>query len=255
MAFLFDSHAHLDDPKFDDDRKSLITGLSERGIGAVLNPGADRVSSLAAVDLARSYDDIYAAVGTHPHEAAAFTEDDYRLYLELIESGAAVAIGEIGLDYFYENSPREIQQRVFRRQMELAVRTSFPVLIHSREADADTYRILSEFSGVRGVMHCYSGSVEMAKRYLDLGYYISLAGPVTFKNARVPKEVAAFVPIDRLMIETDSPYLSPEPRRGKRNDPGNLSYIAETIANIRGISYDELAERTSENTRKLYGIV
>ncbi|MDO5689585.1 MAG: TatD family hydrolase [Tissierellia bacterium] len=253
MEYLIDSHAHLDDPRFDEDRDQLITQLNELGVDLVINPGADRTSSEKAISLSEIYENIYAAVGTHPHDADGFTEEDFAYYKQAASLPKVVAIGEIGLDYYYDNSPRELQKTVFRRQLELAEEVQLPVLIHSREADQDTFALLEEFQGrVKGVMHCYSGSVEMAKRYLGLGYYISLAGPVTFKNARVPKEVAAMVPADRLLVETDSPYLSPEPKRGKRNDPSKVVYVAREIAKLRGMSYEELAKLTRENTLRLF---
>lgn len=255
MALIIDSHAHLDDPKFDEDRIEIIESLNENRIELVINPGADRPTSEAAFELAHKYDNIYAAIGTHPHSADELTNDDIERYREMAKSDRVVAIGEIGLDYYYDNSPRELQKEAFIKQMELAEELKLPVVIHTRDASGDTYDILESFKDrVYGVMHCYSGSVEMAKRYLDLGYYISLAGPVTFKNSRVAKEVAAAVPIDKLLIETDSPYLSPEPRRGRRNEPKNTLYVAECIAELRNMDLDDLIEKTNENTKKVFNL-
>lgn len=255
MALIIDSHAHLDDPKFDEDRIEIIESLKENRIELVINPGADRPTSEAAFELAHKYDNIYAAIGTHPHSADELTDDDIERYREMAKSDRVVAIGEIGLDYYYDNSPRELQKEAFIKQMELAEELKLPVVIHTRDASGDTYDILESFKDrVYGIMHCYSGSVEMAKRYLDLGYYISLAGPVTFKNSRVAKEVAAAVPIDKLLIETDSPYLSPEPKRGRRNEPKHTLYVAECIAEIRNMDLDELIEVTNENTKRVFNL-
>lgn len=255
MALIIDSHAHLDDPKFEADRVDIIESLKESGIELVINPGADRPTSEAAFELANLYDNIYAAVGTHPHSADELTDKDLDRYREMAKSERVIAIGEIGLDYYYDNSPRDLQKEAFIKQMKLAEELNLPVIIHTREASGDTYDILESFKDkVYGVMHCYSGSVEMAKRYLDLGYYISLAGPVTFKNSRVAKEVAAAVPIDKLLIETDSPYLSPEPKRGRRNEPKHTLYVAECIAEIRNMDLDELIEVTNENTKRVFNL-
>ncbi|MDO5718306.1 MAG: TatD family hydrolase [Tissierellia bacterium] len=255
MNLVFDSHAHLDDERFDDDREVIIQNLKKDGIAFVVNPGADRKSSEDAYKLANKYDCIYAAVGTHPHSADELDEEDLERYREMASSDRVVAIGEIGLDYYYDNSPRDMQKDAFIKQLEIAKEVDLPVIIHSREAAEDTYNILREYSGaVSGIIHCYSGSVEMAKKYIDLGYYISLAGPVTFKNAKTPKEVAKFVPIDRLLVETDSPYLTPEPKRGKRNEPANTIFTARYIAELRGMDEDDLFRITTENAKRVYRI-
>lgn len=253
MNLLIDSHAHLDDPKYDEDRLEIITNLESDGIEYVINPGADRPTSEAAFLLANEHDRIFAALGTHPHSADELTDEDIERYRELAKSDRVVAIGEIGLDYYYDNSPRDIQKEAFIKQMELAEELGLPVIIHSREASGDTYDIIESFKDrVYGIMHCFSGSPEMAERYLELGYYISLAGPVTFKNARVPKEVAEIVPMDKLLVETDSPYLSPEPRRGRRNVPKNTLYVAEVIAEIKNMDLDEFVAMTNENTKRVF---
>lgn len=252
-----DSHVHLDDSRFDLDRDNLIRTLKDNKIELVINIGADEDSSERSVELADRYENIYAVVGVHPHSAKDLEGRDLSSIIKMLENDKVVAIGEIGLDYYYDNSPRDIQKKWFKEQINLALRLNKPVVIHSRDADKDTFDIIKsgvEEGGLTGVMHCYSGSVELAKEYLKLGFYISLGGPVTFKNARVPKEVAKEVALDRLLIETDCPYLSPEPYRGKRNEPMFVSYVAEEIAKIKGISIEEVAEVTTQNAKKLFGI-
>ena len=233
---LIDSHAHLDDERFDKDRDDIIKSLYESYVELVINPGADLNSSIKAVALAEKYDNIYAAVGVHPHSASEMDQSTMDILRSFAAREKVVAIGEIGLDYYYDNSPRDVQRRWFREQLRLAKEVDLPVIIHSRDAAGDTMEILKEEQDGRltGVLHCYSGSVEMAEEYIKLGFYISLAGPVTFKNAKVPKEVAKAVPLDKLLIETDSPYMTPEPYRGKRNEPKYVRYVAETIAELGG---------------------
>ncbi|NLX62749.1 MAG: TatD family hydrolase [Tissierellia bacterium] len=253
---LIDSHAHLDDRRFDKDRDEIIKSLEEAGVELVINPGADVSSSIKAVALAEKYPNIYAAVGVHPHDAKTMDENTIDLLRSFTKREKVVAIGEIGLDYHYDNSPRDVQRKRFREQLALAKEVGLPVIIHSRDAAKDTYDILEEAQdgSLKGVMHCYSGSIEMAMEYIKLGFYISLAGPVTFKNARVAKEVAKAVPIDRLLIETDAPYLTPEPYRGKRNEPVYVRYVAGTIAELRGMTFEEVAKKTAENTKRLFNI-
>ncbi|NLW40507.1 MAG: TatD family hydrolase [Tissierellia bacterium] len=254
---LIDSHAHLDDRRFDRDRDRLIKSLKEFGVELVINPGADLSSSIKAVSLAEEYDNIYAAVGVHPDSAKEMDESTIGLLKSFTNREKVIAIGEIGLDYYYDNSPRDVQRKRFIEQLNLAKEVNLPVIIHSREANKDTFDILKEAQdgSLRGVMHCFSGSVEMAMEYIKLGFYISLAGPVTFKNARVPKEVAKAVPLDKLMIETDAPYLTPEPYRGKRNEPIYVRYVAGTIAELKGLTFEEVAKQTAENTKRLFNIV
>lgn len=253
---LIDSHAHLDDERFDKDRDGIIKSLEDSGIELVINPGSDVSSSIKAVALSEKYDNIYAAVGIHPHDVKDMDENTIELLRSFSKRKKVVAIGEIGLDYYYDNSPRDVQRNRFREQLRLAKEVGLPVIVHSRDAAGDTFDILKEEQDgtLRGVLHCYSGSVEMAMDYINLGFYISLGGPVTFKKSRVPKEVAKAVPIDRLLIETDSPYLTPEPYRGKRNEPIYVRYVAGVIAEIRGMTFEELASKTTENTKKLFGI-
>lgn len=255
MKRLFDSHAHLDDEAFDYDREKVIENLKENNIGWVLNPGADMLSSKRAVKLASEFENIYAAIGIHPHDAENFKEEDILELKELSKNKKVVAIGEIGLDYHYDNSPRDIQRKVFKRQMDLAYELNLPVAIHSRDATGETFEILNEYKGnVKGIIHCYTGAIEMAKRYIDLGYYISIAGPVTFKNARVVKEMAKEVPVDRLLIETDSPYMAPTPFRGKRNEPKYVRYVAEEIAALKEMDVDDLIAITRQNTVDILNI-
>lgn len=251
-----DTHAHLDDERFDEDRDELIRELPGRGVSRVINPGIDIESSKECIDLSEKYEIIYAGIGIHPHEASKVEGD----YLNILDSMAqhkkVVAIGEIGLDYYYDFSPREIQKRVFAEQIELAAKLRLPIIIHNRDSHEDMLDILRANKDLLkgGVMHSYSGSWEMAKIVLDLGLHISLGGPVTFKNAKKPVEIAENIPLDRLLIETDSPYLTPVPYRGKRNDPGHVGLVAEKIAEIRGMASEEVGRITTDNAIQLFGI-
>ena len=253
---LIDSHAHLDDNRFDADRDRLIKSLKEFGIDLIINPGSDLQTSIKAVSLAEQYENIYAAVGVHPHSAKEMDDSTVEILKSFTNRDKVVAIGEIGLDYHYDNSPRDVQRKRFIEQLHLAKEVNLPVIIHSRDAAGDTFDILKDAQdgSLEGVLHCYSGSVEMAREYIKLGFYISLAGPVTFKNSRVLKEVAKDVPLDKLLIETDSPYLTPEPYRGKRNEPIYVRYVAGTIAEVRGLAFEEVAKATSENAKRLFRI-
>lgn len=253
---LIDSHAHLDDRRFDRDRKDIINSFEENDISLVINPGADLSSSIKAVNLAEEYENIYAAVGVHPHSAKEVDESTIEILKSFTNREKVVAVGEIGLDYHYDNSPRDIQRKWFTEQMKLAKEVDLPIIIHSRDAQQDTFDLLKaeQDGNLEGVLHCYSGSVEMAREYIKLGFYISIAGPVTFKNARVLKEVAREIPLDKMLIETDAPYLTPEPNRGKRNEPVYVRFVAATIAEAKGISFEEVAKRTAENTKRLFRI-
>ena len=252
---LFDTHAHLNDEAFHADRDTLIAGLPQAGIGLVMNPGCDQPSSQEAVALANRWDHVYAAVGSHPDAADRVDEDLIRYYRSLCKACPKVkAIGEIGLDYHYEDVPRQIQQQAFRMQMELARELDLPVIIHEREAHEDGLAIIRQFPEVTGVFHCYSGSAELAKILVDLGYYIGFTGVLTFKNARKAVETAACVPIERIVLETDCPYMSPEPFRGKRNDPSRLIYMADRLAQIRQMDLEEIRRITTENGKRLYRI-
>ena len=252
---LFDTHAHYDGSQFDQDREAVLAGLPDRGVSLAVNPGCDIPSSRKAVELAHTWPFLYAAVGYHPENCAPYTPADLDVIRELAGAPKVVAIGEIGLDYYWEeNPPREHQQRVFRDQMALAGELNLPVIVHDREAHADSLAIVKEFPGVRGVFHCYSGSAEMAKDLVKLGWMISFTGVLTYKNARKAVEAAQAVPLERIMIETDSPYMAPVPHRGKRNDSGYVRHVCEKLAEIKGISYEECARITMENGKRFFSI-
>lgn len=252
---LFDTHAHMDDRAFDEDREALLSRLPEEGIGLLMNPGCSLASSRAACALAKNYDYIYAAVGSHPDVAVEVCPEVLEQYRVLIRENPKVrAIGEIGLDYHYEDIPREIQKDAFRAQMALAAELNLPVIVHEREAHGDGMAIVREFPTVTGVFHCYSGSLEMARELISLGWYIGFTGVLTFKNARKALEVAAALPLERIVLETDCPYMSPEPFRGKRNDPGKLYRMAQALAALRGLSEEAVQRVTLENGRRLYRI-
>ena len=252
---LFDTHAHMDDRAFDTDRKTLLEDLPNQGIAFLMNPGCSLASSRNADQLSREFDYIYAAVGSHPDAADEVNEavlDEYRMLCK--QNPKIKAIGEIGLDYHYEDIPRDLQQKAFRAQMALAAELKLPAIVHERDAHEDGMKILEEFPSVTGVFHCYSGSLEMAKWLVNRGWYIGFTGVLTFKNARKALEVAAGIPLERLVLETDCPYMAPEPFRGKRNDPGKLYRMAEKLAQIRGLPVEEIHRITTENGKWLYGI-
>ena len=253
---LFDTHAHYDDERFDTDREELLASLPGKDVDLVINAGSDMPSSRTSVALAEKYPYIYAAVGVHPHEAKSLTEADCDELLELAKHPKVVAIGEIGLDYHYDLSPRDIQREAFARQIELAKTAGLPFVVHEREACKDCLDILkAQGVGERaGVMHCFSGSRETAKILLDMGMYISVGGPVTFKNNVKTVDMVEYVPLDRLFIETDSPYLTPVPHRGKRNDSSYVYHVAAKIAEIKGISVEEAAAATKANAIKFFKI-
>ncbi|MGM9659401.1 MAG: TatD family hydrolase [Faecousia sp.] len=252
---LFDTHAHMDDRAFDEDRENLLAALPGQGIGLLMNPGCSLESSRNAAALAERYDYIYAAVGSHPDAADEVTPavlDAYRMLCK--QNPKVLAVGEIGLDYHYEDIPRERQQEAFRAQMALAEELGQPVIVHEREAHEDGMRIVEEFPTVKGVFHCYSGSAEMAKWLVSRGWYIGFTGVLTFKNARKAVETAASIPLDRIVLETDCPYMSPEPFRGRRNDPGRLYRMAEALAQIRNLPVEQIHDITMENGKRLYRI-
>ena len=251
----FDTHAHYDDERFDADRLALLDKMPENGIELIVNPGCEEGSSRTAVELSRRFVHVYAAVGWHPEHAAAFGEDSVEMIRRWAEEPKVRAIGEIGLDYYYDDGPpREVQRRVFDRQLALAGELGLPVIVHDREAHADAMKLVRAHPEVRGVFHCYSGSPEMARELLSLGWYLSFTGSITFKNARRAPEVLAACPFDRIMLETDSPYLAPVPHRGERNDSRFLPFIAERIAEIKGVSIDEVERVTWDNGRRFFGI-
>ena len=252
---LFDTHAHMDDEAFDADREELLRALPEQGIALLMNPGCSLASSRAACDLAEKYDYIYAAVGSHPDAADEVNQETLEAYRMLCKQNPKVkAIGEIGLDYHYEDIPREIQLRAFRDQMALARELNLPVIVHEREAHEDGMAVVREFPEVTGVFHCYSGSAEMARQLVKLGWYIGFTGVLTFKNARKALEVARSIDLSRIVLETDCPYMSPEPFRGRRNDPGKLYRMAQVLGQLRGIPAEEAAGIALENGKRLYGI-
>lgn len=254
---LFDSHCHINDSKFAGDLAKVLQNAADAGVTKLAVVGADWESSRSAVDFARRYPQCYAMVGVHPHDSDTYCdemENDLRDWA--LNEEKVVAIGEIGLDYYRDLSPRDVQQIVFRRQIRLAQETGLPFAIHTRDAMADTIRILREEKKgrYRGVFHCFSGSWEQAKVALELGFYISLAGPVTFPNAPKLAKVAENVPLDHLLVETDCPYLSPQPRRGKRNEPANVRFVAEKIAELRHLTGEEVAVATYQNACRLFNI-
>ena len=250
---LFDTHAHMDDRRFDSDREEVLESLKEKGVGLVMNPGCSLESSRNAIALAERYDFVYAAVGSHPDVADEVNEQVLEEYRKLCKLHNKVkAIGEIGIDYHYEDIPRDLQLRAFRMQMELAREVKLPVIVHEREAHEDGMAVVREFPDVTGVFHCYSGSAEMARQLVDKGWYIGFTGVLTFKNARKAIETAQAIPIDRIVLETDCPYLAPVPFRGKRNDSTKLCYVAEMIAQIKGISVAEVEAITCRNAYALY---
>ena len=252
---LFDTHAHMDDRAFDADRAELLASLPQQGLALVMNPGCSLASSRNADALSREYDYIYAAVGSHPDAADEVNEQVLEQYRLLCSNNPKIkAIGEIGLDYHYEDIPRDLQKAAFRAQMQLAQELNLPVIVHEREAHADALEILDECPTVTGVFHCYSGSAEMAKELVRRGWYIGFTGVLTFKNAKKALEVAVTVPKDRLVLETDCPYMAPEPFRGKRNHPGYLYRMAEKLAELWELPVEEVQAITLENGKRLYHI-
>ncbi|MFC4777171.1 TatD family hydrolase [Paenibacillus sp. GCM10023252] len=258
MTYSFmDTHTHLDSEKFDGEREEIIARATEAGISHLINIGFNRDTIPTTLELAEQYDFIYAAVGWHPVDSIDMKPEDLEWIEQLCAHPKVVAIGEIGLDYHWDTSPKDVQQRVFREQIRLARKVKKPIVIHNRDAHEDVVRILREEHAeeVGGVMHCFSGSWETAKQCLDMNFYISFGGPLTFQNARVPKEVLGKVPLDRILIETDSPYMAPHPKRGKRNESSYVVLVAEAAAEILGKSLEEIAKITTENGKNCFGIV
>ena len=255
---LFDTHAHYDDKRFDEDRDEILNSMPKNGVGLILNPGCDIETSKKAIEYAEKYSHVYAAVGIHPEYIEEIELDSTIKELKTLalSSKRIKAIGEIGLDYYWVKEPelRAKQAELLRRQLALAKKLDMPVIIHDREAHADTLKIVEEFPEVKGVFHCYSGSTEMAQRLISLGYLISFTGVITYKNAKKAVEVVENIPLDKLMIETDSPYMSPEPFRGKRNSSLYVYRMAEAIADIKNIPLDEVINQTTENGKKLFNI-
>ncbi len=252
---LFDTHAHYDSGAFNGDRMEVLASMPEKGVGLILNPGCDQETSRMAVSLANAFPFVYAAVGVHPSDCETYNDQVEEELRKLAADPKVKAIGEIGLDYYWEdNAPAEVQKAVFRRQMDLARELKLPVIIHDREAHRDCLEIVKEYPDLKGVYHCYSGSLEDAKILVKLGWMISFTGVVTYKNARKSLEVIEWLPMDHIMIETDSPYLTPEPFRGKRNDSGHVRYVAETIARVKDLEVEEVVRITTENGKRFFNI-
>lgn len=254
---MIDSHVHLDDEAFEEDREEVIKSLSENGIELVINNSSDLPSSERSVKLSNKYENIYAAIGVHPHEASSYNDEVEKRLIELSKDKKVVAIGEIGLDYYYDNSPRDVQKEVFKRQIELAAKLKKNIVIHSRDAAKDTFDILKEAHekyDFTALIHCFSQAVDMMREYLKMGDYIALGGAVTFKNAKTPKEVAKVVDLDRLLLETDCPYMTPVPYRGKRNEPKFVKFSCQYIADLRQMDAGELEKITAINTKRFFGI-
>ena len=252
---LFDTHAHVNDQAFDADRETLLQSLPEQGVQYLMNVGCSLESSRECVALAQKYPYIYASIGSHPDSADEVNDAVLEEYRKLCKLNPKVkAIGEIGLDYYYEDIPRDVQKKAFTMQLELARELEMPVIVHQRDAHEDGLTIVRQFPDVTGVFHCYSGSAEMARQLVELGWYIGFTGVLTFKNARKAIETAQAIPLDRIVIETDCPYMAPEPFRGKRNDPGKVFRMAEKLAELRGISPEEAQRITLENGKRLYRI-
>ena len=253
---IFETHAHYDDKAFDEDRENLLPELYQNGITTIINVSSDLASIKRTLSLAEKYPYIYGAVGVHPSDSGELTEETFLELTKACRHEKVVAVGEIGLDYYWQEPEKEIQKKWFERQLLLAQEVSLPVIIHSREAAKDTLdmmRVLhAEKSG--GVIHCFSYSKEMAAEFLKLGYYFGIGGVVTFQNAKKLREAVAYIPIDKILLETDSPYLAPVPNRGKRNNSGNIPYIAQEIAQIKGVSYEEIIAATRQNSERLFGV-
>ena len=250
----FDTHAHYDSGAFNADREEILAALPEAGVALVVNPGCEVRSSETAIALAERFPHVWAAVGIHPEDMADMSDGDLDKIEQLSKHTRCVAVDEIGLDYYWDASRKEEQKALFIEQLRLALRRDLPVIVHDREAHGDCLDIVRQFPGLRGVFHCYSGSVEMAQELLKRGWYLGFDGPITYKNARKALEVLEICPLERILIETDSPYLSPVPMRGKRNDSRNLVYVTEKIAEIKGITPEEASAITMENGKKLFNI-
>ncbi len=252
---LFDTHAHMNDPAFEADQAEILENLPANGVSFMLNAGCSLASSFDCVAMAEKYDHVFASVGSHPDSADEVNDGVLDEYKKLCQLHPKVrAIGEIGLDYYYEDIPREVQKKAFIMQMELARELKMPVIVHERDAHQDGMDIVRQFPDVGGVFHCYSGSAEMARQLVKMGWYIGFTGVLTFKNARKAVETACSIPLSRIVIETDCPFMSPEPFRGRRNDPTRVRYVAEKLAELRGISFEEAATITTENAKRLYRI-
>lgn len=252
---IFDTHAHYDDEQFDMDREELLGSMEAGGIGAIVDAGSTLESWDKIIELTEAYPFIYGAIGIHPDEVGTLDEAEMERMAGLLDKDKIVAVGEIGLDYYWDKENHDIQKSWFIRQLQLAREKQMPVIIHSREAAADTMDIMKRYaSGMKAVIHCYSYSAEMAKEYVKMGYYIGVGGVVTFKNAKKLKQVVQEIPLERILLETDCPYLAPVPYRGKRNSSLNLPYVAETIAELKGTTSEEVIQQTEKNAKELYGL-
>lgn len=252
---IFDTHAHYDDAQFDEDRDELLKSMEENGVGTIVNVCATLSSCEKVLNLVKNYPFMYTAVGIHPDEVGALNEENFARMEAYLSDEKVVAVGEIGLDYYWDNESHDIQKKWFVRQLELARKKNLPVNIHSREAAADTMEIMKEYAqGLKGVIHCYSYSKEMAEEYVKMGFYIGVGGVVTFKNGRRLKETVEAIPLTSIVLETDCPYLAPEPYRGKRNNSSYIRFAAEEIARIKNVTYEEVVSQTEKNARELYGL-
>lgn len=253
---LFDAHCHLESDRFRDDLPQVMERMAQNGVERCILAGSDMETSRDIVTLTRRHENVFGVVGVHPHEAKGWKDEDAQEIEAMLASTRIVGIGEIGLDYFYDFSPRNVQREVLVKQLLLARRLGVPAVFHVRDAHGDMLDVLRAYRGElpAGVLHCYSGSVESAREYLDMGFYLSFAGPVTFKNAHKLQEAARYCPDDRILVETDSPYLAPVPMRGKRNEPAFVRYVAEVVAALRGVETEALAEQAARNTCRLFGI-
>lgn len=253
---MIDSHAHYDDEAFDKDRDELLSSVFESGIKKIINVGASMKSCKTTLALAEKYKNMYAAIGVHPSDTADLKEEDMKWLAEKSRLSKVVAIGEIGLDYYWDEPDREIQKKWFKRQLTLAKEENLPVIIHSRDSAADTISVMKECEAdtIPGVIHCYSYTKETAREFLDMGYYFGVGGVLTFKNAKKLKEAVTYIPMERILLETDCPYLSPEPNRGKRNSSLNIPYVVQVMAQLKGMTEEEIIRITSENTKKLFHI-
>ena len=252
---IFDTHAHYDDEAFDEDREKLLERMQNRGVEYIVNVGASMASCKSTIGLVRRFPYVYGALGIHPDEVAELTEEDYKWLERSINKPKIVAVGEIGLDYHW-NDNKDVQVEAFERQMNMARESKLPIIIHSRDAAQDTYEVMksNKADEMGGVVHCFSYTKEMAEKFLDMGFYLGIGGVVTFNNAKKLREVVEYMPIERMLLETDCPYLAPEPNRGKRNDSFYLPYVANKIAEIKGLTPAEVIDITSDNAKDLYGI-
>lgn len=254
MTPIFDTHAHYDDEAFDEDRDALLTGLPENGIARVVNVGASLASCKRTIELMNRYDYIYGAIGVHPSETAELNDRAFDWLRQQCQLGKCVAVGEIGLDYYWDEPDRELQKEWFRRQLNMARELDKPVIIHSRDAAKDTVELMTEEHAeeIGGVIHCYSYTKEIAEVFLKMGFYFGIGGVLTFKNAKKLKEAVAYIPLERIVLETDCPYLAPEPNRGKRNSSLNIPYVIKALAEIRGVEEETVRQAAWENAHKLY---